>query len=103
MCVIELHSTLNYIKNVECRIATLLRQIYFTVNDKTYVGLHIKGPMQQRNKRTFVCSPYLARQIVMTDKSLRSFSVFVSVAIRVLGDRMEVINYEVMNIKHYER
>ena len=38
----------------------------------------------------------------MTDKSLRSFSLFVSVAVKIVRYQKELINYEAISIKHYE-
>ena len=42
-----------------------------------------------------------AKQIVMSDKSLRTFSVFVITAVNVLRDQAKVISYEAVNIKYY--
>jgi hypothetical protein len=44
----------------------------------------------------------LAKQTVMTDKSLRNFSVFVFLW-NILWDQMESTNYEAINIKCAER
>jgi hypothetical protein len=45
----------------------------------------------------------LAKQIVMTDKSLRSLSVYVSAAVKYFRDQTQLISYEAMHIKYYER
>ena len=66
------------------------------------VGLHAVFPTLQRNRRIFAVGLLethgLAKQIVMTDKSLRHFCVFVSVAVKHLRDQMELINYKLLNI-----
>ena len=57
--------------------------------EKNELRLHVKCPMQHPNKRLFVCSwpsldLHFAEQIVMTYKSLRSFSFFVSIAVKLV-------------------
>jgi hypothetical protein len=44
----------------------------------------------------------MAKQIVMTDKTLRSFSVFVSVAVKHFRRSDELISFEAVSIKYYE-
>jgi hypothetical protein len=43
----------------------------------------------------------LAAEVVMTDKPLHSFSAVVNIAVKVLGDLTELINYKAVSIKHY--
>ena len=82
VCLVELHVNVNLYKSIECCTIMLFWRIYVTSNNTTYVGLRVKCPMLHRNTIMFVClRPSLdvqfAEQIVMTDKSWSSFSVFV--------------------------
>ena len=59
--------------------------------------LRINASLKQMNVRLFIAffgRKIWLKQIVMTDKSLHSFSVFVNVAVKIIRDQTELINYE---------
>jgi hypothetical protein len=47
VCVVELHVTVSYIKLLSVASQCFYEKIYVAGNNKTYVGLHVKGPMLQ--------------------------------------------------------
>lgn len=71
--------------NTKYSTTMLLWQICVANNNKRYVDLHVNCPMLHWNKRIFLCSrrswDVVYLHIVMTDKSLSRFSVFVSFAV----------------------
>ena len=75
-------------KNITCCTTMLLWWIYVPINNKACVGLHVKGPSCNEAKNILLLARgllqmySLATQILMTEKSLRSFSVSVRVAVR---------------------
>jgi hypothetical protein len=86
----------------------LLCQIYVIGNNKTHVGLQVKclmlGWSNKKKERSFVHSLLqtynLAKQIVMLNKSLCSFSVLVF-PLNFLRHQTKLINYETINFKYY--
>ena len=70
-------------KNVHCCTTMVYVKLMSPATMNRTLSLHVQWPVLHRNKRTFVCSrPSVdvtdspAEQIVMIDKSLRSFFTF---------------------------
>ena len=80
VCVCRAICRCQMYKSTECCTTMLLWPIYVADNNKTYAGLHVKCPILHSNKRMFACS--WSSLMYNLAKTLCSFSVFVSVAVK---------------------
>jgi hypothetical protein len=97
VCVVELHITVNYTKLLSV-VHQCFIENFVTSNNKMCVGLHVKCLILHWNKKysfakhLYTCN--LPKPTVMSEKTLSSFSVSVSIAINHLTNQVELINYE---------
>ena len=68
-----------------------------TTDFHSFHKLRINASLKQKNVRLLIAffgRKIWLKRIVMTDKSLHSFSVFVTVDVKIIRDQTELINYE---------